>query len=262
MVLNDGPVLRTTYTVYDREFPDGQREICITRSTLIRQTSPLAMPGRAKRGESTKREANDDDSAKRAKQAVRLRCKAIGADRMITLNYRENMIDMEKLKKDWKAFCRRMGKCKAFQYVATFERQERGAWHIHVAVHGRQSYQLVRSIWQSVIGKAPDGRSGGAANVRDPHKFGFGRKGQHKLASYIAKYIIKNSEYHDLDKKRYWTSRGIVVPEKKYWSLPYGVDFPQACAHGLEMALGHRADGVTFFANQGLGVFWAATTAS
>lgn len=34
------------------------------------------------------------------------------------------------------------------------ERQERGAWHIHVAVSGRQEWKILRSIWISIISKS------------------------------------------------------------------------------------------------------------
>jgi hypothetical protein len=68
----------------------------------------------------------------------------------------------------------------------------------------------------------------GQIKVRDPHKFGFGRKGAHRLASYIAKYIAKDADAHELNKKRYWTSRGIIVPEKNYYQLPYGTTESEA----------------------------------
>lgn len=254
-LMDDGPVLKTIWTVYDRQFPDGQRELCATRSTLIRQKGALPLQNRAKRGESEKRKENDDDSAKRAKQSVRLRCKAIRADRMITLTYRENMQDIQRLKKDWDLFRRRMGKMKQFHYVATIERQERGAFHIHVAVHGRQMYHLVRSIWWDIVGKA-----NGNIHVREPHKFGFGKNGAHKLASYISKYITKEIEDHELNKKRYWSSRGIVVPEKNYYALPYGANEFEAFSHVMQLAAGHNNENMTFFSNQALGVCWVATS--
>ncbi|WP_430733054.1 rolling circle replication-associated protein [Burkholderia stagnalis] len=102
---------------------------------------------KAKRGESENSESNLLDAAKRAKQQVRLRCKAIGADRMITLTYRENMQDKARLKRDFDALRRRLAKLSTFLYVATPERQKRGAWHLHVAVKGRQNYRVLRSIW-------------------------------------------------------------------------------------------------------------------
>lgn len=258
-LLDDGEVLKTRWMVYDRQFPDGQREICASRFVTIKQTGPLPMPNRAKRGQSEKRQENNDDSAKRAKQAVRLRCKTIAADRMITLTYRENMQDTARLKRDWDAFRRGMGRHKQFHYVATVERQARGAFHIHVAVHGRLMYQLVRSIWQRIVGLTVDGKQAGQVNVRDPHKFGFGKMGAHKLAAYISKYISKDVDAHDLNKKRYWTSRGIVVPEKNYYQLPYGADTFEAFAHVMQLAADHNNDGMTFFSNQALGVCWVAT---
>jgi len=258
-LLDDGPVLKTRWMIYDRQFSDGQREITASKFVTIKQTGPLGGQSRARRGESEKRSQNDDDSAKRARQAARLRCKAIGADRMITLTYRENMQDRERLKRDYDLFRRRMSKCRQFHYVATVERQERGAFHIHIAVRGRQSYQLVRSIWQSVVGTSTDGKSGGQINVRDPHKFGFGQKGQHKLAAYITKYITKDMSDHELNAKRYWTSRGIVIPEKNYYQLPYGTSASEAFAHVMQLAADHNNDGMQFFANQALGCCWVAT---
>jgi hypothetical protein len=259
-LLDDGPVLKTTWMIYDRQFPDGQREICASRSVRIRQVGPLPLSNRARRGESEKRAENDDDSAKRARQAVRLRCKAISADRMLTLTYRENMVDWERLVKDWDAFRRRISKYKQFHYVATVERQSRGAFHIHVAVQGRQVYQLIRSIWQRIVGVGEDGKPGGQINVRDPHKFGFGKNGAHKLAGYISKYITKDQETHSLNKKRYWSSRGIVVPEKKFYQLPYGTTEFEAYAYVMQVAAQHHSDGMSFFANSALGVCWVATS--
>lgn len=258
-LLDDGPMLKTTWMVYDRQFPDGQREICTTRSVRIKQIGSLPLQNRSKRGESEKREQNNEDSAKRAKQAVRLRCKSISADRMLTLTYRENMKDWKRLLKDWDSFRRRMAKFKQFHYVATVERQERGAFHIHVAVRGRQVYQLIRSIWQKIVGLTDDGKQAGQINVRDPHKFGFGKHGAHKLAGYISKYISKDQDTHDLNKKRYWSSRGIVVPEKNYYQLPYGTDVFAAYSHVMQLAADHNSDGMTFFSNQALGVCWVAT---
>lgn len=257
--LNDEGPHKTVWMIYDRQFADGQREICATKTVRFRQNGPLDLPNRAKRGESEKREENDDDSAKRAKQAVRHRCKAIAADRMLTLTYRENMQDMERLQKDFDLFRRRMSRAKKFHYVAIVEPQERGAFHMHIAVHGRQCYHFVRSVWQSIVGKDAEGRQMGQINVRNPNKFGFGAKDNHKLAAYITKYITKDQGNHELNKKRYWSSRGIVIPEKNYYQLPYGADESTAFSHVMELAASHNNQGMVFFSNQALGVCWVAT---
>lgn len=52
----------------------------------------------------------------------------------------------------------------------------------------------------------------GQVHVRNPHCFGFGMAGAHKIASYIAKYCSKEMQCRALDQKRYFRSRGIVVP--------------------------------------------------
>ncbi|WP_232444710.1 hypothetical protein [Burkholderia ubonensis] len=155
---------------------------------------------KAKRGESENSESNLMDAAKRAKQQVRLRCKAIGADRMITLTCRENMTDKARLKRDFDKLLRRLGGLYDFQYVAVAERQKRGAWHLRVAVRGRQNYRVLRSIWQSIVGVG-----NGQINVRNPFKE---KGGRHKLAAYLAKYITKDFAEHALRdgfKKALWT---------------------------------------------------------
>lgn len=256
---DSGEVLVDRWMIYDRVFPDGQREICASKFTTIKQNGPLPMPNRARRGESEKRDANREDSAKRARQAVRLRAKAIAADRLLTLTYTDNMQDVERLKRDWKAFVRRMSKYKQFHYVACIEKQARGAYHIHVAIHGRQLYQLVRSIWRSVVGPAADGRPGGNIDVRNPERLGYGNIDVHKLAAYISKYIGKDLGDHDLNKKNYWSSRGVVIPQKNYYQLPLGANAYDAFCHVMQMAADHNNAGMAFFSNEPLGVCWVAT---
>lgn len=93
---------------------------------------------------------------------------------MVTLTYRENMLDRELALKHWKAFCRKLGKHKQFHDVAVIEEQARGALQFHVAVAGRQMYALLRSIWQGILGRGPNGEQMGQVHIRDPHRFGFG----------------------------------------------------------------------------------------
>lgn len=238
-------------------FPDGQKEICVSKGKHF--NGPAYTPSnRAKRGESKNREENDKDSGKAAKKRVRQACKVIGADRMVTLTYRENIQDREKALKHWKEFTRRLRRCFAFHYVAVMELQERGAIHFHVAVRGRQSYHLLRSIWQSVVGNTADGKTGGQVNVRDPHRFGFGKDGVHKLAAYIAKYCTKSMECREIDQKRYFASRGIPKPTAEEWRLA-----SRTMLEAVQVAFGIAAegnlDGLQAWCNNALGVVWIAT---
>ena len=246
------------YTVRRRVFSDGQCEVTVSREKHF-QGAAIMPKSRTKRGESENREANDDDAGRRAKKNVRHRCKTIGADRMVTLTYRENMTDRETALKHWDAFRRRLGKVKQFHYVAVIEEQQRGALHFHVAVHGRQSYALLRSIWQSILGKDAEGRQIGQVNVRDPHKFGFGSNGAHKLASYIAKYCGKEMNSRDLNQKRYFSSKGIPVPEVETWWVKGCTNQLDAAQTAFAALTGHSLDGLQSWCNNSLGVVYLAT---
>ena len=201
----------------------------------------------------------NDDAARHAKKNVRLCCKQIGADRMVTLTYRENTVDCELALKHWKAFCRKLGKHKQFHYVAVIEEQARGALHFHVAVAGRQMYALLRSIWQSILGRGPNGEQMGQVHVRDPHRFGFGVAGAHKIASYIAKYCGKEMQCRALEQKRYFRSRGIVVPEVDVWRVPHCTSMLRAVQTAFLAVTGHCMDGLQTWRNNNLGVVYLAT---
>jgi hypothetical protein len=220
---------------------------------------PAQTKKKAKRGESENREASEEMAGRRAKQKVSECCKAISADRMVTLTYRENMIDRDTALKHFKAFCRKLGKHKQFHYVAVIEEQERGALHFHVAVAGRQMYALLRSIWQSVLGLGQDGQQMGQVNVRDPNSFGFGVKGAHRLAAYIAKYCGKDMACRELNQKRYFRSRGLVVPEVQYWRLPNCTNMLDAVHSAFRAIEGHTMEGLITWCNNGLGVVYLAT---
>lgn len=165
-------------------------------------------------------------SVRRARQQVRFHCKMLGVDHLLTLTYRENMEDVERLERDWKAFVRLVRKVKPnWQYVACREKQDRGAYHLHVAVVGRQDINLLRRSWYKVLGGTGDERgedTPGQIDVRGPSK----RWGKvtadwkaSKLAGYMTKYLHKAFEEIDSKaSKRYWSSRGIEKPEVvKVW---------------------------------------------
>lgn len=252
-------------------FPDGQLEIVVSKGKHFNGPA-FSLDKRAKRGESQNREANDQDAGKAAKKRVRQACKTIGADRLVTLTYRENVTDRELALRHWDLFRRRLRKHNQFLYVAVMELQEgfkkgnsaaqegRSSIHFHVAVHGRQCYQLLRSIWQSILGDDAQGRKMGQVNVRDPHRFGFGKDGVHKLASYIAKYCTKSMECRELDQKRFFCSRGIPKPEVLSWRLASGTML-EAVQVAFAVAAEGNLNGLVAWCNNALGVVWIATAA-
>lgn len=198
-----------------REFGDGEREVMVQRLDIRRRTSgsnPAPLPSRPSSRSQTQTNNQDAEnrmrSARRAGQTVRHRVKAIKADRMLTLTYRENQTDWDRLTHDFKRFIRRLRKSfPQFEYVAVPERQKRGAWHMHLAIRGRMNAKIVRSIWLSVVGQ-------GNVDITNPYKY---RRHRHKLACYLAKYLVKAFGEGETNMRRVWSSRGIKIPPAKCW---------------------------------------------
>jgi hypothetical protein len=138
---------------------------------------------------------NAERSTRRAKTKVRRLCKSKGLTTMLTLTYRENMQDRERMARDFDVFMKRLRRVVPdVQYVCVFERQKRGAWHAHIAVprvlshyvhKGAlvKSYSLLRSLWLAVVG-ADNGGIDVSRNKRVA-------RSSAKLATYLAKYVSK-----------------------------------------------------------------------
>lgn len=139
--------------------------------------------------------ANREKSTRRARTKVRRLAKLKGLTVLLTLTYRENMLDRDRMARDLDVFLKRVRRViKDFEYVAVFERQKRGAWHAHIAVrkvlsHYVQrgimvkSYDLLRSMWRGVVG-ADNGNVDVSRNKRV-------NRSSAKLAAYLSKYIGK-----------------------------------------------------------------------
>ena len=157
----------------------------------------------------------------------------------------------------WTSWTNDMFSSKSNSMLST--RSERGALHFHVAVRGRQMYSLLRSIWQSVLGLGPDGQQMGQVNVREPNSFSFGVKGAHRLAAYNAKYCGNQMDCRELDQKRNFRSRGIIVPEVEYWRLPHYTNMLDAVHAAFRADEGHTMEGLIAWCNNALGVVYLAT---
>ncbi|MDE4920183.1 hypothetical protein ACUXAV_006120 [Cupriavidus metallidurans] len=216
-----GEVFREGITVRVRHMTNGQVEINGFPTTAWRRINDARLRGQqlgTKRGASEHRERNEDISVRRATQQIRLRCKQICANSMITLTTRECISDLGRFAALFDAFRRGMRKHKEFHYVAVPELQKRGAWHVHVACQGKVAKRLIIAVWLRVVG----GKGNGYCHVSNPGRSDSQRSNgkrweSHRLAAYISKYIAKDVSGRELNDKRYWTSRGIVVPEKQDW---------------------------------------------
>lgn len=156
------------------------------------------VPHQLSRQELLDREAmNRERSARRARTQVRRLVKAMHLDTMLTLTYRENMVDRGRMARDLDVFIKRVRRAlPSFQYVCVFERQKRGAWHAHLAVQRVQShymhkgvlvksYDLLRAIWRAVVG---DGNIDISRAARKR------QRDVGKLSQYLSKYIAKGFE--------------------------------------------------------------------
>ena len=235
---------------------------------------PMSRP-KAERGESEDREKSVEISTQRSVRSVRERCKSISADHMVTLTYKENVQDRERVLRDLKAFVRKLNKLeklglRKLHYVAVLEKQERGAFHIHMAVHGFKRWKTLFAIWQEIVGKGNGGvyvSGSGELEMKDgafkkKAKRNARRRGVHEVAAYLSKYIGKDVDETDLNKKRYFASRGIVVPERQTLGVfmeDFDVAFDAAFRFLVETA---NLQGMQTYRCPGRSAFWFATSDS
>lgn len=137
---------------------------------------------------------NIERSARRSRTAVRRLIKSKNLTTMLTLTYRENMVERPRMARDFDVFMKRVRRLfPGFQYVCVFEQQKRGAWHAHIAVEKVlshylhkgvlvKSYDLLRAIWRAVVGEG---------NVDVSRASNRCRGSVGKLAGYLSKYIGK-----------------------------------------------------------------------
>lgn len=165
------------------------------------------------------RRRSHNANVNRSKKSVRWLCKSLGADRLLTLTYRENMEDRERLYRDFTEFLRLVRKAfPDWVYVAVPEKQDRGALHIHLAVKGWQRINFLRKCWYIALGgdgnEKGEATPGGVNITPQKNRWGAVQKEWkvEKLAGYISKYIHKTFEDGATEKKRYWSARGIDRP--------------------------------------------------
>lgn len=156
--------------------------------------------------------ANRERSTRRARTRVRRLAKSKGCTTLLTLTYRENMQDRDRMQRDLDVFLKRVRRAVPnFEYVCVFERQKRGAWHAHLAVPrvlshyvsgGKlvKSYDLLRSMWRAVVG-------GDNGNIDVSRNKRVGRSAA-KLAVYLSKYIGKTFDQAEKHVNSYSASMG------------------------------------------------------
>lgn len=219
----EGKLSSSAYEVYLNKLAHGHTEVSISRAIEWEHIATMTEAAYAQYQQHMEELRNDpkwlaererthrERAARRAKTKVRRVCKQMGCDALLTLTYRENQCDLELTKRHMKEFVRRVRRVlPGFAYVAAFERQKRGAWHIHMATHTLplnlpwsgvkvRSYSVIRAIWRSVVGEL-------GGNIDQARKKRHSRKTPAQMASYISKYILKAFEEGEDYSNRYSTS--------------------------------------------------------
>lgn len=155
-------------------------------------------------------------SINRAKKTIRYRIKSMGCDRMLTVTIREKDHDTYRTKEDWailwdkfRRLCEKAGI--GFEYVAVLERHKKGNLHLHAAIVGHFHINTARRIWLLCVG---GGKGCGNIDVRyrkdlSPIKRRSG------LSKYVSKYISKQIDGVEFNKKRYWcTKHSLQAPRR------------------------------------------------
>jgi len=217
------PSLRLTVTDY------GKKGI---EALLCYQAEPLnwgkgKKPGerKAKTREEMKPEALQA-SQQRAKKNVKEKVIMLGADRMFTFTFRENVTDIDQAWEIWKDFQRRLkrGIPQKFEYVVVPEKQKRGAIHFHAAVKGYYNTVVLDHHWNQAIKSVLNVQGEIVGNVDFSHqKYKQFKNSKNRLAIglYLTKYMTKD-DLTGINRKRYSASDNIPKPGKEVIFLPPG----------------------------------------
>lgn len=203
-------------------------------------------------------------AARRAKTMCRRTIITEGFNEVLTLTYRANQEDRALCKVHFKEWCRRMKKALgSFRFCAAFERQERGAMHVHVATHKLpqhadykgvkiKAWEVGTRIWRDIVGV-----NNGLCFVGAKKRFGGDTRRRNlslaKMASYVSKYIMKDFADAPENSNRYSRSQGLEVGAvtKEYFKCSFLDLIIHAYDHGpaievLALRIGKFGDTLWF----------------
>jgi hypothetical protein len=216
-----------------QEFSGGGFEVVITAINLQRHADMASM--HLKRGPRTERKGDSEavqKAARKAKRTVRLKCKEMGADHLVTFTTRET-ISRDALRGVWARFTDNVSYHlkRKFSYVCVCEPHPSNPdhLHLHVAIRGRLSARemvIFRRCWYIALGGKGNERgpaAPGGFNIKHIKVRGGAHRRMDKIASYISKYITKDVT-GEFNKKRYWASKIDLVAARAYWLKARTID--------------------------------------
>ena len=206
------------FVVKVQEFASGGYEATFVQQEL-KKIGFLAELER-NHGKRVKCEQNPNDiltSIQRSKRKIRHLIKSMGCDRLLTLTKRENNPDTYWTPEDWASAWDKLNRlCKKYgvklAYVAVLEKHKKGNYHMHAAIVGRINVKHLRKMWLCCCGKVR-----GSGNIDIKYKTNCtAHKRRAGLAKYVSKYISKQIEQVEFNKKRYWSSRHKLPDIRRY----------------------------------------------
>lgn len=177
-------------------------------------------------------EPTDDDreewrkrNARRARSTVVDKAIAAGMNALHTLTFRENLLDLDEALRCFDLYRRKCQKLlPGWRYVVCWQRQERGAWHFHLATYRLprlftergvkvNSWDVMRRLWRQCAGE----HGGNFDEARERRRNGarMPLKTAARIARYIGRYIgrdIGDSLASEKGRKAFATSKGIELP--------------------------------------------------
>jgi hypothetical protein len=214
------------FRVKVQEFSAGGYELVISSINMQRHADLAAL--HLKRGPRLERKGDQEsiEKARRtARKSVRLKCKEMGADHLVTFTTRAT-ISRDELKAAWGRFTDNVAYHlkRKFDYVCVCEPHPTNPEHLHLhaAIRGRltpREMVIFRRCWYIALGgtgKEKGSAALGGFNIRHIRVRGGALRVMDKIASYISKYITKDS-YSLFNKKRYWASRINLLEARAYW---------------------------------------------
>jgi len=221
-----------------------------------------------------KQQENHERAVRRSKQSIKELLQQMQADRLLTLTYRENMQDRERMQADFKRFVRLVREGWAGQtgypdwkYVAVTEIQERGAYHVHCGVSGWQRITFLRAAWIKALGGQGYERGQempGNVDITSPRKSRWGTNAKtwasSKLAAYMTKYLSKTFSEPTKGQKRYFCSKLIGKPKKERFFLKSGnvVEAIKSAFRVVELHYGKTIDLSRSWISKNLCYFWVS----
>lgn len=216
---------RTTaegYALTARVFPSGDAELVSRR---VGSDTPILCGGHRRKNTEKSEMSKEslDASTKRARTTIRHKALTFMPTQLMTLTFRENVLDIDEAWMVFKYFSKMMRwkYGERWQYICVPERQKKrglsngdeGAVHFHLAVTralNNKQWRALHVIWGRAVGKR--GGNVDFSNKKHTTRGGKPISDPKKIGQYICKYISKEADTVGFNKKRY-SSRGCVVAE-------------------------------------------------